>query len=121
MEHAASLPSSPARNDDSLNHSRASSPQEDIQDITSFVTMLKFNSDKVKLEAASALLHVLSINHANTGKNDMKTFNLSKYETLRYSYSSNTLMQLLNAEQSLFCLMLWKVQNKVSGTNVLNA
>ena len=30
--------------------------------------MMKSNSDKVKLEAASALLHVLSINHANTGK-----------------------------------------------------
>lgn len=38
------------------------------QDITSFVNMMKSNSDKVKLEAASALLHVLSINHVNTGE-----------------------------------------------------
>eukprot|EP00557_Chaetoceros_sp_GSL56_P009684 CAMPEP_0176477834 /NCGR_PEP_ID=MMETSP0200_2-20121128/853_1 /TAXON_ID=947934 /ORGANISM="Chaetoceros sp., Strain GSL56" /LENGTH=1011 /DNA_ID=CAMNT_0017873709 /DNA_START=329 /DNA_END=3364 /DNA_ORIENTATION=+ len=36
------------------------------QDITSFVNMMKSNSDKIKLEAASALLHVLSINHVNT-------------------------------------------------------
>ncbi len=39
-----------------------------IDDITSFVDMLNSNSDKIKFEAASALLHVLSINHANTGK-----------------------------------------------------
>lgn len=38
------------------------------QDIASFVNMMKSSSDKVKLEAASALLHVLSINHVNTGK-----------------------------------------------------
>ncbi len=39
-----------------------------IDDITSFVDMLKSSSDKIKFEAASALFHVLSINHANTGK-----------------------------------------------------
>ena len=48
------------------------------QDITSFVSMMKSNSDKVKLEAASALLHVLSINHVNTGKS-MYSFRDSLY------------------------------------------
>jgi hypothetical protein len=38
------------------------------QDITSFVNLMNSNSDKVMLEAASALLHVLSINHVNTGE-----------------------------------------------------
>jgi len=37
-------------------------------DIASFVSMIKSNSEKIKLEAASALLHVLSMNHVNTGK-----------------------------------------------------
>lgn len=68
MENATHLPPSPAMNEDAFRYSDETSSLEDVQDITSFVNMLKFNSDKVKLEAASALLHVLSINHANTGK-----------------------------------------------------
>ena len=38
------------------------------EDIASFVNMMQSNSDLVKHEAASALLHVLSINHVRTGK-----------------------------------------------------
>jgi hypothetical protein len=37
-------------------------------DIASFVSMIKSNSENIKLEAASTLLHVLLMNHVNTGK-----------------------------------------------------
>lgn len=64
MENTPSPLSSPAM-EDCFNHWDETSS---LEDISSFVKMLKSNSDKVKLEAASALLHVLSINHASTGK-----------------------------------------------------
>lgn len=62
----ASSPISPIKMNDS--GSAPNDVSSSNQDITSFVSMMKSNSDKVKLEAASALLHVLSINHVNTGK-----------------------------------------------------
>jgi len=64
MEETNSPPSSPMN----VNAFHPTNESSSIEDITSFVDMMKSNSDKVKLEAASALLHVLSINHANTGK-----------------------------------------------------
>jgi hypothetical protein len=39
-----------------------------VEQITSFVKMLASKSNTVKFEAASALLHVLSIDHIETGK-----------------------------------------------------
>jgi hypothetical protein len=39
-----------------------------VEQINSFVKMLASKSNTVKFEAASALLHVLSINHVDTGE-----------------------------------------------------
>lgn len=61
-------PISPVKMSDMVNSNKNDVSFSTSQDITSFVNMMKSNSDKVKLEAASALLHVLSINHVNTGE-----------------------------------------------------
>lgn len=74
-------------------YSDVASSNEDIQDVRSFVQMLKVNSDKVKLEAASALLHVLSINHVNTGKgNKFISLDVSSHSPLSIAFLQHQLV-----------------------------
>ena len=60
-----------------------------VSDITSFVNMIKSNSEKIRLEAVSALLHILSINHVNTGKLSCAMLELKDRYT-HFHFSQNT-------------------------------
>ena len=92
-----------------------------VSDITSFVNMIKSNSEKIRLEAVSALLHILSINHVNTGKLSCAMLELKDRYTLifiSHKILVASKMQWLNVELSLCYWPRLIVQSKVFVTNV---
>lgn len=120
LEPCDILPTSPKRNMTSnMSNAHELIDTTTSPDIASFVFMIRSPSDKIKLEAVSALLHFLSMNYADTGKLFQK-FHVFGVEIYKYSHSSISQyhVKLLNVGRSIFSWKLFKIPS--SRASVMN-